>query len=214
MKKVLIGVLVVAVAGGLGFGSYKLVSSLKSKSDTTVMNTTNNELPSTKIENETVSRELADDSSSSSNSSSTDTNENSSVGNKEKAKEKLRDSGDRTPGGSINYEIIDSAEGTTNFSEYCNVDKFLEEYNKYIDSSVGTEYVYLGNNVKPPEGYTACKAYQVGDYLTIYTHFRNDVVMYVTITHPNKKLIKAHLGEDWSVYYECDDFMTISTPGL
>ncbi|MDY3829094.1 MAG: hypothetical protein SOZ71_10060 [Clostridium sp.] len=206
MKKVLIGVLIVTVAGGLGFGSYKLVSSLKSKSDTTVMNTVNNESSSTTVENETVSRELADGSSSSSNSSSTDTNENISVGSEEKAKEKLRDSG--------GYVITDSAEGTTNFSQFGNVDKFLEEYNKYIDSSVGTEYVYLGNNVKPPEGYTACKAYQVGDYLTLYTHFRHDVVMYVTITHPNKKLIKAHLGEAWSVYYECDDFMTIYNPGL
>lgn len=203
MKKVLIGVLVVAVAGGLGFGSYKLVSSLKSKSDTTVMNTTNNELPSTKIENETVSRELTDDSSS---SSTTDTNKDNDVVNRE-----VSDLGEKTEDG---YIIIDSAKGTTNFSQFGNVDKFLEEYNKYIDSSVGTEYVYLGNNVKPPEGYTACKAYQVGDYLTLYTHFRNDVVMYVTINNPNKKLIKAHLGEAWSVYYECDDFMTIYNPGL
>lgn len=212
MKKVLIGVLVVAVAGGLGFGSYKLVSSLKSKSDTTVINTINNESSSTKVENETVSRELAYGSSSSSNSSSTDTNENSSAEVEEKAKKKLRDSGKRTPEGSIIYEMIDSAEGTTNFSQFANVIKFLEEYNKYIDSSVGTDYVYLGNNVKPPEGYTACKAYQVGDYLTIYTHFRTDCVMYVTINNPNKKLIKAHLGEAWSVYYECDDFMTIYNP--
>ena len=209
MKKVLIGVLVVAVAGGLGFGSYKWVSSLKSKSDTTVINTINNESSSTKVENDTVSRELSDDGSS---SSVTDTNENSSAEVEEKAKKKLRDSGKRTPEGSIIYEMIDSAEGTTNFSQFANVIKFLEEYNKYIDSSVGTDYVYLGNNVKPPEGYTACKAYQVGDYLTIYTHFRNDVVMYVTITYPNKKLIKAHLGEAWSVYYECDDFMTIYNP--
>ena len=203
MKKVLIGVLVVAVAGGLGFGSYKLVSSLKSKSDTTVMNTTNNELPSTKIENETVSRELADDNTS---SSATDTNKDNDVVNRE-----VSDLGEKTEDG---YIIIDSAKGTTNFSQFGNVDKFLEEYNKYIDSSVGTEYVYLGNNVKPPEGYTACKAYQVGDYLTLYTHFRNDVVMYVTINNPNKKLIKAHLGEAWSVYYECNDFMTIYNPGL
>lgn len=203
MKKVLIGVLIVTVAGGLGFGSYKLVSSLKSKSDTTVMSTVNNESSSTKVENDTVSRELSDDGSS---SSVTDTNENSSVDGRE-----VSDSGEKTTGG---YIIPDSAEGTTNFSEFCDVDKFLEQYNKYIDSSVGTEYVYLGNNVKPPEGYTACKAYQVGDFLTLYTHFRNDVVMYVTITNPDKKLIKAHLGEAWSVFYECDEFMTISTPGL
>lgn len=201
MKKVLIGVLIVTVAGGLGFGSYKLVSSLKSKSDTTVMSTVNNESSSTKVENDTVSRELSDDGSS---SSVTDTNENSSVDGRE-----VSDSGEKTTGG---YIIPDSAEGTTNFSEFCDVDKFLEQYNKYIDSSVGTEYVYLGNNVKPPEGYTACKAYQVGDYLTIYTHFRRDFVMYVTINNPNKKLIKAHLGEAWSVYYECDDFMTIYNP--
>ena len=198
MKKVLIGVLVVAVAGGLGFGSYKLVSSLKSKSDTTVMNTTNNELPSTKIENETVSRELADDSSS---SSATDTNKDNDVVNRE-----VSDSGEKTTGG---YVITDSAEGTTNFSQYGNVDKFLEEYNKYIDSSVGTEYVYLGDNIQPPESCIASKAYQVGDYLTIYTHIRNNMVMYVTINNPNKKLIKAHLGEAWSVFYECNDFMTI-----
>lgn len=201
MKKVLIGVLVVAVAGGLGFGSYKLVSSLKSKSDTTVVNTINNESSSTKVENETVSRELADDNTS---SSATDTNKDNDVVNRE-----VSDSGEKT---TYDYVITDSAEGTTNFSQFANVDKFLEEYNKYIDSSVGTEYIYLGNNVKPPEGYTACKAYQVGDYLTIYTHFRRDFVMYVTITHPNKKLIKAHLGEAWSVYYECDDFMTIYNP--
>lgn len=200
MKKVLIGVLVVAVAGGLGFGSYKLVSSLKSKSDTTVVDTINNETSSTntKVENETVSRELADDISS---SSATDTNKDNDVVNRE-----VSDSGEKTTGG---YIITDSAEGTTNFSQFGNVDKFLEEYNKYIDSSVGTEYVYLGSNIQPPESCIASKAYQVGDYLTIYTHIRNNMVMYVTINNPNKKLIKAHLGEAWSVFYEWDNFMTI-----